>query len=352
LLIGTSQNLPFFLKQVPQFSSTFNLIKCIGRGSYGIVMLGEMKSVPDVKFALKYLLPTACVKAPSEIKALQMIGKHANIIELLTVARHEDQVVLVFPYFEHDNFTCLLKTMNLVDVKFYMHSLLSGLAYIHSKGIIHRDVKPSNYLYNKEVRLGKLIDFGLVNNLTMCHKPHRDGAIFKKPYTTKKLYMSCDMKQTHCCHDDTSVCGICMSRRSKKVPRSGTTGYRAPEILFAYAHQTSTIDIWSAGVILLSILSKKYPFFLPQNDSHALAEIIQIFGSNICVQAAQRLGIALISSEYSSGISLDTFCILDKSTNLFKELSTLLKCTLIVDPINRITAEQALCLKLFKVDCY
>ena len=66
LLVGTSQNLLSFLKQVPQISSTFNLIKCIGRESYGIVMLGEMKSVLDVKFPLKYLLPTACVKAPSE----------------------------------------------------------------------------------------------------------------------------------------------------------------------------------------------------------------------------------------------------------------------------------------------
>ena len=317
-------------------------------------MLGEMKSVPDVKFALKYLLPTACVKATSEIKALQMIGKHANIIELLTAVRHEDQVVLVFPYFEHDNFACLLKTMNLVDVKFYMHSLLSGLAYIHSKGIIHRDVKPSNFLYNKKIRLGKLIDFGLVNNLKINHKPNKDGPLFKKPCTTKKLHMLYDMKQTHCHHDDTSVCGICMSRRSKVVPRSGTIGYRAPEILLAYAHQTSTIDIWSAGVVLLSILSKKYPFFYPRNDLHALAEIIEIFGSNVCRQAAQRLGITLTSSKYSSGISLDTLCVLDthiKRTNLFKELSTLLKCTLTVDPNNRITAEQALRLELFRVNC-
>ena len=317
-------------------------------------MLGEMKSVPDVKFALKYLLPTACVKAPSEIKALQMIGKHANIIELLTAVRHEDQVVLVFPYFEHDNFACLLKTMNLVDVKFYMHSLLSGLAYIHSKGIIHRDVKPSNFLYNKKIRLGKLIDFGLVNNSKINHKPNKDGPLFKKPCTTKKLHMLYDRKQTHCHHDDTSVCGICMSRRSKVVPRSGTIGYRAPEILLAYAHQTSTIDIWSAGVVLLSILSKKYPFFYPRNDLHALAEIIEIFGSNVCRQAAQRLAITLTSSKYSSGISLDTLCVLDthiKRTNLFKELSTLLKCTLTVDPNNRITAEQALRLELFRVNC-
>ena len=96
----------------------------------------------------------------------------------------------------------------------------------------------------------------------------------------------------------THLCGICISRRSKVVPRSGTTGYRAPKILLAYAHQTSIIDIWSAGVVFLSILSKKYPFFKPQNDLHALAEIIEIFGSNVCTQAAQRLGIILTSSKY------------------------------------------------------
>ena len=314
-------------------------------------MLGEMKHAPDVKCAMKYLVPTTCIFAHSEIKALQMIGKHANVIELIAAVRHRDQVVLVFTYFEHDNFACLLETVNLVDVKFYMCSLLSGLAYIHSKGIIHRDVKPSNFLYKKELRTGKLIDFGLVNNLTTSHQVHKDEVIFKKPCTLKKP-RTCSMKHKLCCHDDIAVCGICMSRRPKKVPRSGTAGYRAPEILLGYTHQTSAIDIWSAGVILLSILSKRHPFFYPPNDLYALAEIDEIFGSNICVQAAQKLGILLTSSEYSPGIPLETFCALDqhiKHTDLFKELSDLLKYTLTVNPMDRITAEQTLYLKLFQV---
>ena len=93
-----------------------------------------------------------------------------------------------------------------------MHSLCSSL----SKGIIHQDVKLSNFLYNKEIRLGKLIDFGLVNNSSKYHKAHKHGSLFKKPCTTKKLrnIMLCDMKQAHYRYD-TSVCVICMSRRCK-----------------------------------------------------------------------------------------------------------------------------------------
>ena len=350
LFVGTSQKLPFCLKRVPEISSNFNMIKCIGRGTFGIVMLGEMKHAPNVKCAMKYLMPTTCIYAHSEIKALRIIGKHTNVVELITAVRHEDQVVLVFPYFEHDHFTCFLKSVNLVDVKFYMLSLLSALAYIHSKGIIHRDVKPSNFLYNRQHRTGKLIDFGLANHLTMPHMVHRKNTVFKKPCTLKK----CKVKQIHCCHDDASVCDVCMSRRPKKVLRSGTPGYRAPEILLGYAHQSTSIDIWSAGVILLSLLSKKYPFFCPPNDLHALAEIIQIFGSDVCVHAAQKLGISLNSSEYSPGISLDKFCALNlqaKNTYLFNELLALLRDTLTVNPMDRITAEQTLCLKLFQVDC-
>lgn len=174
-----------------------------------MVMLGVMKQIPKLMCAMKYLVPTSCVHAHAEIRALQIIGKHPNVIELLTSVRYQDQVVLVFPYFEHDNFTCLMETANLVDIKFYMHSLLNGLAHIHSKGIIHRDIKPSNFLYKKEFRTGKLIDFGLVNNL-----PNTGNRVFKKPCIPKKKL---SVKPKYCCHDCVHVCEVCMSRKLKKV---------------------------------------------------------------------------------------------------------------------------------------
>lgn len=50
-----------------------------------------------------------------------------------------------------------------MQVKCYMHQLLSGLKYCHDSGIIHRDIKAANVLIDKNGVL-KIADFGLANN--------------------------------------------------------------------------------------------------------------------------------------------------------------------------------------------
>lgn len=51
--------------------------------------------------------------------------------------------------------------MTMADVKAYISQLLIGLRSVHEKGIIHRDVKPGNFLYSNKTKLGYLADFGL-----------------------------------------------------------------------------------------------------------------------------------------------------------------------------------------------
>ena len=342
MLVGklTEIKLPHLLKEVPEIHLNFEIINSIGGGTFGIVLLGVLKQDRNVKCALKYLIPTSCIRAQSEIEALQKIGKHSNVIELLTTVRHQDQVVLVFPYFEHDTFSSIIDTMNLMDIRFYMHSLLSGIAYVHSKGIVHQDIKPSNFLYNKRLQTGKLIDYGLVHLPTEKVRHRETTTIFKKPSihisTTKST------KSKVCSHDTKSVCNTCLSRRKKVVPRAGTPGYRAPEILLQYLHQTNVIDTWSAGVILLSLLSQCYPFFNAINDCYA-------FGSNTCVQAAKSLGIMLYISEDCPGLCLNKICSKHKECEhkLHKHFLVLLKDMLCVNPLCRVSAAQALFYKAF-----
>ena len=50
------------------------------------------------------------------------------------------------------------------------------------------------------------------------------------------------------------------------------------------------MDIWSAGVILLSVLSGRYPFFKALDDMTALAQIVSLFGSDDVKRTANELG--------------------------------------------------------------
>ena len=228
------------------------------------------------------------------------------------------------------------------------------MAYIHSCKIIHRDVKPSTFLYNKHLRVGKLIDFGLAEKESEIR--YALGSEHIMSFNKLSLMLSQSfgtvslvVPMRKCLHDGKSICEICLARKKKKVSRGGTPGYRAPEVLLNYQKQTSAIDVWSAGVTLLSILSCKSPFFSAHDDLSAFAEIMSIFGSQQCIEAAKGIGISLFVSDDIPGVQLDEFCVSLRAETmkacklLFpQELFALLLSMLTLSPLKRIAAENAL----------
>ena len=66
--------------------------------------------------------------------------------------------------------------------------------------------------------------------------------------------------------------------------REGTRGFRAPEVLLQFPTQGPAIDVWSAGVILLVLLTRRASIFDASNDMHALAEICMLVGSDAALR--------------------------------------------------------------------
>lgn len=207
----------------------------------------------------------------NELDLLNDLRGCDSVCPLITAFRHTDQVVAVLPYFRHTDFREYFREMTIPDVQIYFRSLFTALAAVHAQGILHRDIKPTNFLYEPSKRRGVLVDFGLAE---------REGTDCKPC-----LCMSSSTERRR--RIQTSVAAVSGpsvgypkndSRPSRRANRAGTRGFRAPEVLFKCTDQTTKIDIWSVGVILLTILSRRFPFFNSADDIEAMIEIATIFG--------------------------------------------------------------------------
>ena len=94
---------------------------------------------------------------------------------MISAYRKEGQVSLVFKYQKSKSFLLFLRDAKLDDIKYYMRALLMAINGLAQVGIMHRDVKPSNFLYDPEKKTGLLIDFGL-SELELDHngKPRKN----------------------------------------------------------------------------------------------------------------------------------------------------------------------------------
>ncbi|KAL7945025.1 protein kinase [Trichoderma barbatum] len=210
----------------------------------------------------------------NELELLHDLRQCPSVCPLITAFRHTDQVVAILPYFRHGDFRAYFREMTIPDIAIYLRSLLTALKSVHEHKILHRDIKPTNFLYDPTTQHGVLVDFGLAeregtdSKPCLCHearetRKHRQaGSVWAQTsMNTQPGYPKSD------------------TRPSRRANRAGTRGFRAPEVLFKCTEQTTAIDVWSAGVILLTILSKRFPFFNSADDVEAMIEIATIFGS-------------------------------------------------------------------------
>lgn len=104
------------------------------------------------KCVIKVLKPVKKKKIKREIKILQNLAGGPNVVALLDVVRDNQSKTpsLVFEYVNNTDFRTLYPRFSDFDVRYYVYELLKALDFCHSKGIMHRDVKPHNVMIDHD----------------------------------------------------------------------------------------------------------------------------------------------------------------------------------------------------------
>jgi casein kinase II subunit alpha len=106
------------------------------------------------KCVIKVLKPVKKKKIKREIKILQNLSGGPNIVALLDVVRDPVSKTpsLIFENVNNIDFRTLYQRFVDNDIRYYINELLKALDFCHSKGIMHRDVKPHNVMIDHEAR--------------------------------------------------------------------------------------------------------------------------------------------------------------------------------------------------------
>jgi hypothetical protein len=148
----------------------------LGRGGMGVVDLARDQGGNQV--ALKRLTLTGSAaevlrsrhRLLREAEVLRRLH-HPNVVRLLDVVEEGDDIVLVMPYLAGGNLSDRVAQHGPAppdEIDRLAHRLLGGLAEAHQQGIIHRDVKPGNVLYDEHAE-PYLADFGLAHSWDQTH---------------------------------------------------------------------------------------------------------------------------------------------------------------------------------------
>jgi serine/threonine protein kinase len=245
-------------------SKGYVVIDRIGEGAYGVVYSctdtrsGGKVAVKKIEAALDRV--SACKRTYRELKLLGLL-KHENIITLRHVMADQmkdlkapagasggegktseplgksTDIYCVFDLMETDLTTIIKSSQHLSNehCQFFLYQVLRGLLFVHSAGVVHRDLKPRNVLVNSNCDL-RVCDFGL--------------ARVDEPGTADGTHMT---------------------------DYVATRWYRAPEVIVATGMYGKAIDMFSVGCILAELLLRK-PIFPGADQYDMLKRIAEVLG--------------------------------------------------------------------------
>lgn len=202
----------------------------IGHGTYSICMKCMDLSTHKT-YAVKIL--KSSINAKTEIETLKMCGGHTNIIEFVEVIKDDKYTYIVTELLEGPELFAYVQKNPLseTEARHLFKEILAAVQFMHSRRIVHRDLKLENILFTHENSSTlKLIDFGFA---------------------------------------------ACIGNRLMDTP-CYTLEYAAPEIL-SNKKYSEACDLWSLGVILYTLLCGHMPFQRrnESQDDHEIRERIK-----------------------------------------------------------------------------
>lgn len=209
-------------KDVHKTLADFDILSVLGRGSYGRVLLVRRIKTGEL-LAMKVMTKRDIVerRVLDNIKAERQVLEHINhpyLVSLRYAFQTHEKLYLLMTYQPGgEMFTKLERDGPFVEyhARFYLAEVLVAINYLHTKGIIYRDLKPENVLFQSDGHIA-LTDFGFA----------------------KKFANEADEKTQSFC---------------------GSLQYLAPEIVRKEEYGRE-VDIWCCGVFLYELLTQRTPF--------------------------------------------------------------------------------------------
>ncbi|KAD6453423.1 hypothetical protein E3N88_08128 [Mikania micrantha] len=158
-----------------------------GSGGYGTVYKTRRKK-DGTMFAVKYPHVNANRQhVYNEVKMLERFGGKNFVIKYEGSFKNGNSHCLVLEHVAHDRPEVLKREIDVFQLRWYGYCLFRALASLHKQGVVHRDVKPGNFLFSRKASKGYLIDFNLATDLhqklgfTGKYKSHNDASSMLVP---------------------------------------------------------------------------------------------------------------------------------------------------------------------------
>ncbi|XP_026218874.1 cyclin-dependent kinase 15 [Anabas testudineus] len=275
----------------------------LGEGAFASVFKGisringQLVALKVIRMKTEEGVPFTAIREASLLKGL----KHANIVLLHDIVHTRDSLTLVFEYVQTDLAQYMIQHpggLHSHNIRIFMFQLLRGLCYIHSRRILHRDLKPQNLLISYLGEL-KLADFGLA----------RSRSIPSQTFSSE-------------------VVTLC---------------YRPPDVLLGSTDYSMALDMWGAGCVFIEMLQGTPAF---PGDSDVFGQLQKIWTVLGVPSEDSWPGVSLLPNfrpEASVQSEPKQFRMVWKRLNQLPcKTEDLVQRMLKVVPTNRISAQDAL----------